>query len=120
MAQGEVYYVIEFRNPTVDDHVHYLTMGFTPDPKRSLEDHLRILLTGRPQIQVDIEKAKASKPFNNKIEADAEGARLGQVASEANPDRIDATAQFPDAPNLALEVGNNVEQPALTPVAPKA
>jgi hypothetical protein len=98
---AEKYYVVDFKNPQLDDSVHYMVIGLSEAApiKRTLE----LLVIGRNHLQIDT--TKKYKPYDSQPEANAEAKRLGDAAQAANPDRIPADQHFPGQPNQAIDHG---------------
>jgi hypothetical protein len=102
MARPDNFYVVEWRNPALDEHVHFLVIQVDADD--SVLRHIRILQGHNKNLQID---EKQSLPrFPNKPAAIAEADKRADVANQANPDRVGADQRFPNGEaNRALHVG---------------
>lgn len=104
MPREDHFYVIRFKNPTADGgSEHFAVMQLDADA--SLKKYLGLMKIGRSQLEIDVEQQ--APHFPSKAEAEAEARRLGDIASQANPDRVGAEAQFPPGEaNRIVEVGS--------------
>jgi hypothetical protein len=103
MPQGDVFYVVNFQNPEADgSHEHFMVIQL--HPAQPLRKYLDMYKVSYPQLILDIDQE--AKPYTNPAEARAEALRRGDVANQANPNRVGAEHQFaPGETNRILEVG---------------
>lgn len=104
MPREDRFYVLKFKNPVADGGSdHFMVMQLDADAP--LKKYLELMKVGRPQLNIDVEQQ--APHFSSKHEAEVEARRLGDVAQQANPDRVGAETQFPAGEaNRIVEVGN--------------
>lgn len=107
--RAEKYYPVKFQNPAVDGgHDRFMVVAYTEG--YPLKQALISYKHGYPHLILD--ENQQSKPFDTKMEAEAECRRLGDLANQDNPERVNADQVFPPGEaNRFLETG----KPGATP-----
>lgn len=103
MPRPDNFYAVRFRTPAADGgHEHFMVIQY--DAASPLKNALNSYKHGFPQIELDVDQK--APVFGSKLEAEAECRRLGAEASQANPERVGAEAQFaPGEANRILHAG---------------
>lgn len=110
MPRGDRFYVINFRTPDADGggSEHYEVMQL--DAAEPIGKYLRLKKIGYPQLDMDVDQKAPA--YDTQGEAIAEARRLGDIAQQANPDRIGAETVYPAGEaNRILEVGRPGSSP---------